>query len=363
MTSTYKVYTNTKDAFDRVFKSIENAKNSIYVETYKIDDDSIGQKILTLLIKKSKDVPTELMVDYWGIEKESIKTLKHLKNSRLQYILFNPLYFTTRILGIKKFIKYIQTRNHRKLIILDKKTAFVGGMNFNSEELEWQDYIVEIKGDMVKQLLLARKEMKNIAYKTKPFEKRFINKKLTKRFTGKDCILRQIPATRHRPLKREFLKLLRSAKKEILFTTPYFIPDLPFMLALRKAIKRGVKVKIIIPKKCDHFSADILNKSFAFVEHNEGSQIFLYKGMTHAKYTVVDGKHVLFGSANMDYQTWLHNYELMIMSKNEKLAHDFKNMFSETVKKSELFTNEYWWRRSFMRKILLPIIKIFKKVY
>ena len=83
--------------------------------------------------------------------------------------------------------------------------------------------------------------------------------------------------------------MLDKAKEEILFTTPYFVPDLPFMSHLRKAVKRGVKVKIIIPDKCDYFTADVLNKWFAFLEHNEGSEVYLYKkGMTHAKYTVVE---------------------------------------------------------------------------
>lgn len=364
MSNTYKVFGDTSVAFKRIFSALNSAKKSIYVETYKIDDDTMGWKLFNILVKKSYEIKTELMVDYWGIEKEPRKKLKKIKNAPLEYIIFNPLHFTIKMLSIKKLFEHLSTRNHRKLIIIDEELAFVGGMNFNSEELSWKDFIVEIRGDIVKQLIAAAKEMKNIAKKTKPFEKRFINKSLTKNYSGKDLIFRQIPGTRHRSLKKSFFRMLDGAKKEILFTTPYFVPDLPFIAHLRKAVKRGVIVKIIIPKKCDHFTADILNKWFAFIEHNEGSHIYLYnKGMTHAKYTIVDGKVCTFGSSNMDYQTWLHNYELNIMSDNEKLSKDLKKLFTETLKDCIEFNHVYWIKRSWLRKILLPIIKLFKKHY
>lgn len=361
MENKYKVYSDTKIAFERIFSALKNAKKTIYVETYKIDRDKIGTKFLDILLTKSESVKTELMVDYWGTQREPLRRLKRINDSRLTYILFNPLYFKVRSLNIKKFFERLHVRNHRKLIIIDEKTAFVGGMNFNSEELEWKDFLVEIKGPIVKQLISAATEMKNITSRLNIFERRPIDKKLSKKFTGKDLVIRQIPSSKYSKLKKSFFDLLDSAKEELLFTTPYFIPDITFMSHLRKAVKRGVKVKIIIPNKCDNYIADILNKWFAFLKHNEGIEIYLYQGMTHAKYTVVDGKRCTFGSSNMDYQTWLHNYELNIMSSNEKLSKDLKKMFNETLKSCEGFTSKMWWKRSIIRRILEPIARLFKK--
>lgn len=361
MENKYKVFSDTKTAFERMFFALENAKKSIYVETYKIDRDRIGTKVLDILIAKSENVKTELMVDYWGTQREPLKRLKRIKDSRLSYILFNPLHFRVSSLNVKRFFERLHVRNHRKLIIIDEKTAFVGGMNFNSEELKWKDLLVEIKGPIVSQLISTATEMKNIASKLNIFEKRPVNKKLAKEFNGKDLVMRQIPASKYCKLRKSFFRLLDSAKEEILFTTPYLILDIAFISHLRKAVKRGVKVKIIIPNKCDQFAADVLNKWFAFLKHNEGTEVYLYKGMTHAKYAVVDGKRCTFGSSNMDYQTWLHNYELNIMSSNEKLSHDLKKMFNDTLKNCERFTNKMWWWRSPIRRLLEPIARLFKK--
>lgn len=360
MENKYNVYSDTKTAFERIFSELENAKKSIYVETYKIDRDKIGTRFLDILMAKSESVKTELMVDYWGTQRQPLKRLKRIKDSRLSYILFNPMYFKVSSLNVKRFLERLHVRNHRKLIIIDEERAFVGGMNFNSEELRWKDLLVEIKGPIVSQLISAANEMKSIASRLNIFEKRPINKKLAKEFSGKDLVMRQIPASKYCKLRKSFFRLLDGAKEEILFTTPYFIIDIAFISHLRKAVKRGVKVKIIIPNKSDNFVADILNKWFAFLKHNEGAEVYLFKGMTHAKYTVVDGKKCTFGSANMDYQTWLHNYELNIMSSNKKLSHDLKKMFNDTLKDCERFTSKMWWKRSLIRRLLEPIAKLFK---
>ncbi len=355
MTNKYVVFDEPEKSFKRIFQLVKSAKKSIHIETYRFANDPIGRDLLDLLIKKSEqNLDVVLIVDSLGWGKFSKERRKKLDESRIKLFIFNPLFTNLTLSKIKKFWN-IHFRNHRKLTLIDNKIAFVGGTNYSSKELEWRDLFVEITGPIVKELEFSSREMEKIAMK-KHFQKRKIFKKLSKPFTNKDILVRQIPYSRHRLLKKELIKIFNSAKKEINIATPYLIPDLPFRRALKRAVERGVKINILIPKKADGYMVNLMNHFGSYLSHELGINVFLYPKMIHSKFVIVDNKVCTFGSANLDYQTFNHNYELNIISKNRSLIKQLKKSFSSDLKISKPYEEKTWSKRIWINRVIMNFL-------
>jgi cardiolipin synthase A/B len=355
MGNKYIVFDEPEKSFKRIFQLIESAKKSIYIETYRFSNDSIGRNLLDLLIKKSeKGLDVILIVDSLGWGRFSKQRRKKLDESSIKLYIFNPIFNKFSFSKIKKYWN-IHFRNHRKLTIIDKKIAFVGGTNYSAKELNWRDLFVEITGPIVKDLEFSAREMQKIAVK-KHFQKRIIFKKLSKRFSKEDILVRQIPYSKHRLLKKELIKIFNSAKEEILIATPYLVPDLPFRRALKNARKRGIKINILIPKNADGYFASMMNHFGCYLAHKSKINVYLSPKMIHSKFVIVDNNVCTFGSANLDYQTFNHNYELNIISENKSLIKQLKKSFFKDLKTSKLYEEKNWSKRIWMNRVIMSFL-------
>ncbi len=355
MTNKYIVFDEPKKSFKRIFQLIKSAKKSIYIETYRFASDKIGRDLLDLLIKKSeKGLEVTVLVDSLGWGKFSKQKRKELDESRIKLFIFNPLFENFSFSKAKKFWN-IHFRNHRKLTLIDDKIAFVGGTNYSSRELTWRDLFVEITGPIVKELEFSAREMQKIAMK-KHFQKRTILKKLSKNFVKEDILVRQVPYSKHRLLKKELIKIFNSAKDEILIATPYLVPDLPFRRALKKAVKRGIKINILIPKNADGYMVNLMNHFGSYLSHEAGINVFLYPKMMHSKFVIIDNNVCTFGSANLDYQTFNHNYELNIISKNKSLIKQLKKSFFTDLKISKPYEEKTWSKRIWINRVIMNFL-------
>jgi len=355
MKNKYLVFDEPEKSFKRIFHLIDSSKKSIYLETYRLANDSIGRELLDLLIKKAdQGLDVVVIVDSFGWGRFSKKRRKSLEESAIKLFIFNPFFNNFSFSKIKKYWK-IHFRNHRKLTLIDNKVAFVGGTNYSSRELKWRDLFVEITGPIVKDLEVSAREMQRIAVK-KPFEKRKIFKKLTKGFVKEDLIIRQVPYSKHRVLKKELIKIFNLAKREIIIVTPYLVPDLPFRKALKKAVKRGVEIKILIPNNADGYAVNLMNHFGSYLSHQVGINVFLYSKMIHSKFVIVDNEVCTFGSANLDYQTFNHNYELNIMSKDEYLIKQLKKSFSSDLEESKPYEEKTWSKRIWINRVIMNIL-------
>jgi len=373
----YEVFWNPTKTFQKVFSDLKKAQKSIHIETFMFESDSTGTKLINILLDKAKKIKVTLIVDGYGLQNLDKKTKEKIKESKIKFIIFNPLWQNIKKFNIRKLFRSLPYRNHRKLTIIDNKIAYVGGMNYHDSELEWHDLFVRIKGPIIKQLVATAKEMTNItnrnfairqltkikAKKIIKFIERKINKKNTKLQTTEDCITRQIPLSKHRPLKKQLKQLLNLAKKEVRITTPYFIPDPQFHKFLRNTIKKGVNIKLIVPQQSDKSLADILTKMNLMLAFKEKIKIRFLQKMTHAKYIIADDEMCSFGSANMDYQSFYNNYELNITSKNKKLIEKLNQQFKLDWKKSKPFEIQKWNNRSRLYRLSEKIVHPFRKYF
>ena len=358
--NTYLLYTEPQKTFSAIFAAMKQAKKSITFETFDIGNDAVGEQLIRIAAQKSKTIPVEGIVDsYQHYPNEFIEQTIH--NSRIKLHVFHPIRENIVSIRFKKMIEWLHIRTHRKVTIIDETIAFVGGTNYNAKELGWRDIMVKITGPIVKDLVKSFKESKGIATKHL-YAPRKINKKLTKTFTNKDVMLRTMPLSTHKSIFSTILKLIKQAKKEIIIVTPYFVADTGIGVALRAAIKRGVHISILIPKKGDHYSADIYTKFNAFVATKQGMSVFEYPRMVHAKYMIVDDV-VMFGSANFNNRSLHYDYELNIATKDKKLHKQLRNLALADISISKQFKTATWknrsWKQRIMQGILRPIRKYF----
>lgn len=349
----YEIYAIPEQAFKSIFKDIKKAKNYVYIESYTFTEDHITKELIRTLATLNSKVRIKIIVDDIGLSGFSDSIKRIIAASNIEFVVFKPLIHLFR--NLKTIASYLQNRSHRKLVLIDDKVGYLGGLNFSAEEIGWRDLSVRITGPILSQLKKSFQEFYNTATKNK-------NKtKLPRYFTGEDIVLSQFPRRRHRPLRRELIRLIRSAKDEILITTPYFVADVNFLANLRKAAKRGVTVKLLGTKYSDEKIIDILVRYFLNKAYNHKIDVRFFPRMSHAKYLIIDKQYCTFGSSNFNNRSFYHNYEMNIVSKEKDLIRQLHKQFLTDFENSHKYDNVEYVKRSIKTKILEKILRKFKK--
>ncbi|MBS3075867.1 phosphatidylserine/phosphatidylglycerophosphate/cardiolipin synthase family protein [Candidatus Pacearchaeota archaeon] len=336
----FKVFSKAPEIYCSMLKDIESAKEFVYLETFSFGNDKIGKRFLDVLIKKAKQgVKMKLLIDAWGSTAD--KTFfKELINYGAEIKFFREFRYVIRIFSKN------HERNHRKLLLIDNDITYIGSANISYRFIDWREVVLRLNGDI-----------------TIPFVKSFIrtwessgnfnSRRMKSVFHKGFQIIHDFPSSIHRITERKYSTLINQAKKEIKIETPYFIPTGGIMNALAEAIKRGVKIMLIVPCKSDNFLVDVLRDRYLGRLYNEGINIYYYKpSVLHAKLLIVDDKFFLLGSSNIDYRSFIYQYEINFFGKNIHIISALKNHFEETLSQSELFNYSEWKKRSSLIKTL-----------
>jgi len=161
--------------------------------------------------------------------------------------------------------------------------------------------------------------------------------------------------------ERRYRKLIRNAKKEILIETPYFVPSVGIRRALRRALSCGVKVKLILPRKSDVWIVDKVRNRYLGLLHKAGVKINYFPGVLHSKLLVVDDSFFLFGSSNLDYQSFLHQYEINLLGRDPELIEKLKKHFKKNLGCSSRFSYGAWKNRRKIGRLVEKVIEKFKE--
>ena len=327
-----------------MYHSISKAKKSIYWESYIFLDDEIGKKFITLLMKKAKKgVEVILLFDalgsYW-ISKKSIQALTH---AGVDVRLFSR---KRTLSSLKELYRFLRERTHRKILVVDNTVGFIGGVNVKKSHADWLDVVVRISGAICRHL--SRAIAKNYIFSggDKKNVKHILHPHLT---TLKS--LEFIFQERKLTVRKAYIQALRQAKEHILFATPYYAPDPGFLLEISRAVKRGVKVDLIIPFRTDVKFVTYLARAFFSLTHLLGVRLHLLNKMMHGKAVVVDDKFAIVGSSNLDRSSFKYNYEAsakitqrVAVRKVKKILEQWKQRYGVRfdVKK---WAQRGWWRR------------------
>lgn len=343
-----------KDGIEK-FKCLKEellkAKHHIHLEYYIVKSDVIGNEIKNILIKKANEgVKVRLIMDRVGSIRVKRKFIKELKAAGVEVAVYS--YFLAPLL--RMINTQINYRNHRKIVVIDGKVGFVGGINIGDEYLGkskfgyWRDIHIMVKGDFV----LGLQSVFLDDYWT---VKRETNRCLLcgedltmycpapKKGTG--TIMQLVmsgPNSEYPSIMQSILKMITMAKHHIYIATPYFVPPESLMEALKVACLSGVEVTIIYPAQSDHITVHYASRTYLQEIARYGAKIYFYtkEAFLHSKVITIDGRISNVGTANMDIRSYELNYEVNAVIYNEETTSELERIIVEDIKDSTLITTE-----------------------
>lgn len=305
--------------YSEILRALHHAKRSIHVAYYIISDDAIGKTLLDILARKaSAGVEVALIYDALGSWQLSKQRIKELSARKIQVRSYSPLRLRT--------IGSLNRRNHRKLLIIDHHTLFLGGINIATRYLyptrssHWRDEHIRIDGDAARQaeeLFAADWQACGGSSLSVP--------KIHSR-SSIHCPIQLVWSITEQPyaIHRTYSELIASAKHSIIIATPYFTPTEELVESLIKVARSGVKVEIILPARSDIRLIDYASQHYIERCSGFGVDFYLYRhGFMHSKLIIVDSMCVGVGSANFDYRSMRYNAEIMALIFNRQVVRSY----------------------------------------
>lgn len=335
--------------FERLLQDIENAKHHIHLEYFNFRNDSINAVVIAALAKKAaQGVKVRAMFDAFG-NMSNNKPLKkrHLDAIRekgIEIVKFDPIHFP--------WINHAYHRDHRKIVVIDGKIGYTGGINVADYYLtglegvgKWRDMHSRVEGAAVSQLqniflaMWNRETGQNIGgadYYPTP----------AKNNNTRIAVVDRWPTRNAEVMRRAYSNAIHAAKDSVQIISPYFIPTYIVRRAIKKALKDSVKIEIMISSKSDiPFTPDVAMYT-AYKLMKKGAEVYLYdKGFNHSKVMGVDGKFCTIGSTNLNSRSLCFDYEcnLFIIDKDE--TKELQKYYDADKRDSFRMTPEYWRSR------------------
>ena len=346
----YQLFSEPLRYYNAMVEDIELAEKYVYIETFRIGNDVIGERFRRALTTKAKQgVEVKILIDYWGAGSANHDFFKEMIAAGGELRLFEKIRYNTDL-----FTKG-HRRNHRKLLLIDNKISWIGSSNLTGYNLNWRESQLRMKGQICKTFVklfmedyrMYNKYKFNIAYKTR----------LVK--TDGFEIVRDVPSITFKRINQKFATMIRSAKKRVLIETPYFLPGFSLRRAMVEAVKKGVEVVVIIPKRSDVSLIDILRNKYLGPLYQKGVKFNFYEpNNLHAKLMLVDDEYFAIGSSNFDYRSFRYMFEIMLFGFDKEIAAQIKVHIYKTLQSSSSFNHSSWLKRPYINRIfeyfLLP---------
>jgi cardiolipin synthase A/B len=357
-----KLLINGEEKFPELLRSIKEAKHHIHMEYYIYEQDDIGKEIIEQLIIKAREgVEVRLIYDDFGSPTIKRKTEKRMREAGVEIYPFHKVHFYL-------LANRINYRNHRKIVVIDGKTGFTGGINVCDKyinngkcELFWRDTHLRIDGPGVYYLQYLFISDWNFCSERELKPKHLHFDEHVKQEDDKYVqIVGSGPDSKQPSVLFSILQAIYLAKEEILITTPYFIPGDNIMDALRIAASSGLSVKLLVPGVSDSRIVNAASKANYYDLLKAGVEIYLYeKGFVHSKTIVTDSKLSIVGSANMDYRSFELNFEVNAIVYDDAFAKKLRNVFFDDLKHAKKINEKIWNKRAFYYKLAERIARLF----
>lgn len=364
-----KIFTNGQDKLESLLKDLDEAKETINIEYYIFADDKTGKSVMNMLVKKAKQgVKVRLIYDSIGCLGAPRRFFRKLKKAGGEVAEFFPPFAYIRMINLK-----MNYRNHKKIVVIDGKIAYTGGINLRDDHMgkkkrlsPWRDAHIRLTGTGVYPLqntflndwrYVKKESVPSSVY----IEQGYFPEPET---TGSAFVQVVVsgPDSPVHNIEETYIKLITNARKEILIQTPYFVPDEPFMSALRIAISSGVKVKIMVPYKPDHRTVFWVTQSYLKEFADIGAEIFFYNGFLHSKALVIDDKILSIGTCNLDNRSFSLNFEDTVIIYSKEKAEEYHNYFAEDVQECFQADVSYFKKKFFLTKFAQAIFRLFSPI-
>ena len=347
-----RLYAYGRELYDAMLEAIDAAQESIYLETYIWKDDAVGQDFRMRLARKAAEgVAVYVIFDRFG----NLVVPRAFKSS------FVPPVHVLEYSAIRRLWHLLDPRryalDHRKLLIVDGTTSFIGGYNIGSVyATQWRDTHLGLRGPVAAELAMS----------FVAFWNRFCpaNERITHRYhrsVDSRIAVGQNEAMRLSfPIRDLYIAAIDQAEQFVFLTTAYFVPDRMLLEALKAAARRGVDVRVLIPLVSNHVIADWVSHSYFTDCLQGGVRIFGYRyTMLHAKTCTIDGQWSTVGTCNLDRLSLVGNYEINVAVYSAAFAGQMSALFAEDTAERFELTMEQWksrpWYNKVGERILAPL--------
>ena len=346
-----QILNNAGETYAAIFDAIEKAEHHVHLEYYILEDDEVGRRLKDLLIrKKAEGTEIRIIIDdvgSWGLGK---KYISDLRSHGIEIYSFMEVRFP-------RLTSRVNYRNHRKIVVVDGKIGFTGGINLADRYLQgvkgigpWRDTHIKIEGDAAGCLqLVFAADWFFVIHENLTGKKYFppfsyiLDTPIQISASGPDSDWESIG--------QAFFAAMAGAKSKIYVVSPYLMPPLEIIFALKTAALSKVDVRILIPEKSD--SKIPKWSSFSYIEEllEAGVRIFFYQaGFIHSKYLIVDDVFSTVGTTNLDFRSLETNFEVNAFIYDETFTASLEKQFINDLQNSrEIFLKEWTQRGWFFR--------------
>ncbi|HEV2579988.1 MAG TPA: phosphatidylserine/phosphatidylglycerophosphate/cardiolipin synthase family protein [Ktedonobacteraceae bacterium] len=331
-----------RDLYNDMLAAIDEAKESIYLETYIWKGDEVGQAFKEHLARKAAEgVEVYVIFDQFAnmVVPSKFKVFPASIHTLPYYAIGSPLHlFDPRRYAL----------DHRKLLVVDGATAFIGGYNIGKVYATmWRDTHLRIRGSVAADLAQSFTDFWNLHHKPP--------QRITRHYPRHFDPLINIHETNALrltfPIRDMYIEAINRAEQRILLTDAYFVPDRVLIDALKSAAERGVDTRVLIPWTSNHIITDWLARGNFTECLRANVRIFGYRHMLHAKTCSIDGQWSTIGTANLDRLSSVGNYEINAEVYSEQLACQMEELFERDLSNAFEITLDTWLNRSWYMKL------------
>ena len=350
---------NGHDKFVDLFEAIRGARHHVHLEYFNFRNDSIANALFDLLAQKAAEgVKVRALFDAFGnwSNNQPLKK-KHLEDIRrrgIEIVKFDPITFP--------WFNHAAHRDHRKIVVIDGKIGYTGGMNIADYYIkglpkigEWHDIHVRIDGDAVRYLQGIFLTMWNRETGQHVGGPEYFpdTPQLPDSIAEEIMIVDRTPRETPRSISRAYAASIRSADSLIRIVNPYFVPTKSIQEALKHALKKGTEVEIMVPSVSD---VPFTPEAAFYILHKlmkRGAKVYLFNGgFHHSKVMMVDGSFCTVGTANLNSRSLRYDYETNAFIFDPETTAELTGMFEHDKGRSTLLTPEVWKERSAWKKFV-----------
>lgn len=353
------IYTDGISKLQGLIRELYRAKHHIHILYYIFEDDAVGRLVRDVLIEKAREgIEVRLIYDDVGCWHVKNSFFEKMKEAGIETRSFLKVRFPL-------FTSKVNYRNHRKIVVIDGKTGFVGGMNLAKRYVKglswgiWRDTHIKVQGKAVYGLQIAFLMDWYFADRTLVSSSKYFPK-MDSYGESVIQIVTSDPVGEWREIMQGLTLAINCSKKYFYIQTPYFLPTEPILEALQTAALSGVDVRLMIPERADNRITHMGSCSYLKDILKAGVKVYFYqKGFLHSKLMVSDDSLSTVGSTNMDFRSFEHNFEVNAFMYDRDMALRVKEIFLQDQKDSVQMLLKNWNKRPVKRKVMESVIRLF----
>lgn len=353
-----ETYTTGYPKLQALIKELYKAKDHIHLEYYIFEDDPVGNLICDILIEKSREgVEVRLIYDDVGCWHVPHRFYERMKEEGIEVRSFLKVRFPV-------FTSKVNYRNHRKIVVIDGKVGFIGGMNIAERYMRgfswgiWRDTHIKIEGKAVYGLQTAFLMDWYFVDRTLITSAQYFPE-IESQGNSIAQIVTSEPVGQWKEIMLGLTLAINSSKKYFYIQTPYFLPTEPILSALQTAALAGIDIRIMMPERADNKITHLGSCSYLNDILKAGVKVYFYqKGFLHSKLMVSDDTLSTVGSTNMDFRSFEHNFEINAFMYDQDTAMQMREIFLHDQKESVQVLLKNWKKRPVRQKAMESIVRL-----